>query len=231
VLIPWGPVGGSGSGGASWRSAWGGEQRGRSRQDESIERRPEEQGTQDAHKTQLRGYGFSLQWPLNEAPSLLRGCALGFGAGRSPARAPRSGAGAGGGRGGDIPAIAAFAPVLGGRGSLGLPGGPNGPKPILCAQLGAARSRQDESKEVHEAGSKRPSSGCNGVHVVWWIGLIFRLLFVAWSLVKRASAQLKASAADRPRKFGPGPPTWAHLGPRAVPLCNYTGTVISPLPR
>jgi hypothetical protein len=46
----------------------------------------------------------------------------------------------------------------------------------LCAQLGAARFRQDESKEVHEVGSKRPSLGCNGVHVIWWIGLIFRLL-------------------------------------------------------
>ena len=46
----------------------------------------------------------------------------------------------------------------------------------LCAQLGAARSRQDESKEVGELGSKRTSSGCNGVHHVWWSGLIFRLL-------------------------------------------------------
>ena len=46
----------------------------------------------------------------------------------------------------------------------------------LCAQLGAARSRQDESIEVVEVGSKRPSSGGNGGHVVWWIGLIFRLL-------------------------------------------------------
>jgi hypothetical protein len=32
----------------------------------------------------------------------------------------------------------------------------------LCAQLGAARSRQDESKGVYEVGSKRPSSGGNG---------------------------------------------------------------------
>jgi hypothetical protein len=46
----------------------------------------------------------------------------------------------------------------------------------LCAQLGAARSRQDESKEAGELGSKRTSSGCNGVHHVWWGGLIFRLL-------------------------------------------------------
>jgi hypothetical protein len=38
------------------------------------------------------------------------------------------------------------------------------------------RSRQDESIEVGEVGSKRPSSGCNGMHVVWWIGLIFSVV-------------------------------------------------------
>jgi hypothetical protein len=42
--------------------------------------------------------------------------------------------------------------------------------------LRGTRSRQDESIEVGEVGSKRPSLGCNGVHVVRWIGLIFRLL-------------------------------------------------------
>jgi hypothetical protein len=65
------------------------------------------------------------------------------------------------------------------RGPLGLPGAPNGPKPTpmcLCGQLGPTRSRQDESKEVGEVGSKRTSSGCNGVHHVWWDGLISRLL-------------------------------------------------------
>jgi hypothetical protein len=50
-----------------------------------------------------------------------------------------------------------------------------GQKLPLCGQLGAARSRQDESKEVGELGSKRTSSGCNGVHHVRWGGLIFRL--------------------------------------------------------
>jgi hypothetical protein len=39
-----------------------------SRQDEPIERRPEEQGIQDAHKKQLRRYGYSLQWPLKPPP-------------------------------------------------------------------------------------------------------------------------------------------------------------------
>jgi hypothetical protein len=40
-----------------------------------------------------------------------------------------------------------------------------GQKMVRFAQLGAARSHQDESMEVGEVGSKRPSSGCNGVHV------------------------------------------------------------------
>jgi hypothetical protein len=57
-----------------------------------------------------------------------------------------------------------------------------GQKLPLCGQLGAARSRQDESKEVGEAGSKRTSSGGNGGHHVWWSGLIFRLLFSGPSL-------------------------------------------------
>ena len=54
-----------------------------------------------------------------------------------------------------------------------------GQKMVRFAQLGAARSRQDESMEVGEVGSKRPSLGGNGGHVVRWIGLIFRLLFSA----------------------------------------------------
>jgi hypothetical protein len=59
-----------------------------------------------------------------------------------------------------------------------------GQNPPLCGQLGAARSHQDESKEVGGVGSKRTSSGCNGVHVVRWIGLIFRLLFVwTWRML------------------------------------------------
>jgi hypothetical protein len=51
-----------------------------------------------------------------------------------------------------------------------------GQKMVRFAALSGTRSRQDESVEVGEVGSKRPSSGCNGVHVVRWIGLIFRLL-------------------------------------------------------
>jgi hypothetical protein len=53
-----------------------------------------------------------------------------------------------------------------------------GQKMVRFAQLGAARSRQDESIEVGEVGSKRPSSGCNnGVHFAWWGGLICALSF------------------------------------------------------
>jgi hypothetical protein len=51
-----------------------------------------------------------------------------------------------------------------------------GQKMVRFGQLGAATSRQDESMEVGEVGSKRPSLGGTGGHVVWWIGLIFRLL-------------------------------------------------------
>jgi hypothetical protein len=47
-----------------------------------------------------------------------------------------------------------------------------------CGQLGPARSRQDESKEVGEAGSKRTSSRGKEGHRIWWSRLIFRLLFL-----------------------------------------------------
>ena len=52
-----------------------------------------------------------------------------------------------------------------------------GQKMVCFGELRGTRSRQDESKEVHEVGSKRPSLGCNGVHFVWWIGLICALLW------------------------------------------------------
>jgi hypothetical protein len=52
-----------------------------------------------------------------------------------------------------------------GEGLWGYQEGQMGQKLVRFAQLGAARSRQDESIEVHEVGSKRPSLGCNGVHV------------------------------------------------------------------
>ena len=51
-----------------------------------------------------------------------------------------------------------------------------GPKTVLVGQLGPARSRQDESIEVGEVGSKRPSSGGNGGHVVSLYPLTWRSL-------------------------------------------------------
>jgi hypothetical protein len=47
---------------------------------------------------------------------------------------------------------------------------------LPCAQLGAARSRQDESKEAHGAGPKRLHLGCAGVHAAWCTGPVSRLL-------------------------------------------------------
>ena len=66
----------------------------------------------------------------------------------------------------------------------------------LCAQLGAARSRQDESKEVGELGSKRTSSGCNGVHHVWWSGLIFRLLAGAAQPPRRGGSTMDVNCSE-----------------------------------
>jgi hypothetical protein len=51
-----------------------------------------------------------------------------------------------------------------------------GRKMVRFAALSGTRSRQDESIEVGEVGSKRPSLGCNGVYVVRCSGLIFWLL-------------------------------------------------------
>jgi hypothetical protein len=54
--------------------------------------------------------------------------------------------------------------------------GQMGQKMGCFGQLRPTRSRQDESIEVGEVGSKRPPLGCNGVHIVWCSGLIFWLL-------------------------------------------------------
>ena len=51
-----------------------------------------------------------------------------------------------------------------------------GQKMVRFAQLGAARSRQDKSIEVGEVGSKRPSSGGNGGHVLSLYPLTWRSL-------------------------------------------------------
>jgi hypothetical protein len=83
----------------------------------------------------MRGCGYPVLWPLNLPP--YEGMRLNSSqglwvAGRSPAQVPRSGAGGGA----PPPAPALFAQLLGGRGPLGLPGGPNRPKNgLLCGTL------------------------------------------------------------------------------------------------
>jgi hypothetical protein len=54
-----------------------------------------------------------------------------------------------------------------------------GQKLVRFGSLRLTRSRQDESIEVGEVGSKRPSSGGNGGHFAWCGGLICALLGLA----------------------------------------------------
>ena len=54
--------------------------------------------------------------------------------------------------------------------------GQMGQKMVRFGGLRGTRSRQDASKEVHEVGWKRPSSGCNGDHVLSLYPLIWRSL-------------------------------------------------------
>ena len=63
--------------------------------------------------------------------------------------------------------------------------GQMGRKMVRFAALSGTRSRQDESIEVGEVGSKRPSLGCNGVHVVRCSGLIFWLLMLMIAMSER----------------------------------------------
>jgi hypothetical protein len=63
-----------------------------------------------------------------------------------------------------------------GEGLLAYQEGQMGQKLVRFGQLGPTRSRQDESKEVHEAGRIRPSSGGNGGHVLSLYPLIWRSL-------------------------------------------------------
>jgi hypothetical protein len=58
--------------------------------------------------------------------------------------------------------------------------GQMGQKMVCFGELRGTRSRQGASKEVHEVGSKRPSSGSNSGHVRWWIGLICALLVICY---------------------------------------------------
>ena len=65
-----------------------------------------------------------------------------------------------------------------------------GQKMVRFGGLRGTRSRQDASIEVHEVGWKRPSSGGNGGHVRWWIGLICALVVGHRGLVRDRIVQL-----------------------------------------
>ena len=93
-----------------------------------------------------------------------------------------------------------------GEGLWGYQEGQMGQNLALCAQLGAARSRQDESIEVGEVGSKRPSLGGTGGHVVWCSGLIFWLLAIT-----RVPLSL-------------------YLGPRLVNVASCARSIFCPVP-
>ena len=72
-----------------------------------------------------------------------------------------------------------------------------GQKLVCFGQLGPTRSRQDESKEVHEVGSKRPSSGGNGGHVLSLYPLIWRSLA---SLPNPVKQQITAECLQTKRR-------------------------------
>jgi hypothetical protein len=103
----------------------------RSRQDDLIERRPEEQGTQDPEKAnegmQISGATWPLDLPPYEGVRLSSSQGLWAGPGWTQ---PSPGA----------------AQLLGGGGPLGLPGGPNGPKngSLWGTQGGEISSRRVE---------------------------------------------------------------------------------------
>jgi hypothetical protein len=60
---------------------------------------------------------------------------------------------------------------------------------MVC--FGQLRPKKDEPKEVHEVGSKRPSSGCDGVHVISLYPLIWRSLTAA-----KEADRVKAAARE-----------------------------------
>jgi hypothetical protein len=72
-----------------------------------------------------------------------------------------------------------------------------GQKMVCFAELCGTRSRQDEPKEVHEAGRIRPSSGSNGGHVLSLYPLIWR------SLIRRLLVPATCDATHRIDVIGP----------------------------
>ena len=135
-------------------------------------------------------------------------------AGRSPARAPRSGAGGGAG-GGTPPPQRFLRSCWAGEGLWAYQEGQMGQKLVCFGGLRGTRSRQDESKEVHEAGRIRPSSGSNGGHVLSLYPLIWR------SLLGVLFASLACCASLR-RLFSP----WVQLPPPHVDQRNLRLSIL-----
>jgi hypothetical protein len=99
------------------------------------------------------------------------------GFGRGVAQPGRRAAARGGAQGGGTPPPQRILrSYWAGEGLWACQKGQIGQKMVRFGQLGAARSRQGASIEVHEAGRIRPSSGGNGGHVVSLYPLVWRSL-------------------------------------------------------
>jgi hypothetical protein len=145
-----------------------------------------------------------------------------FSAGRSPAG--RRAAAQGGAQGGGRPRPSEFCAV-GGRERAS---GPTrrakwAKKWFALRSLGAARSRQDESIEAGEVGSKRPSSGCIGVHVLSLYPLTWRSLFSA-KAIRGLMARRRRRAVDTGPPHGP-PGSVAGCYPPYDELARYSGDI------
>ena len=79
---------------------------------------------------------------------------------------------------------------------LGVRGGGQAEKWPFVLHFVTPRSRQDASIECRVGGSKRPSSGCNGVHVVCLKPLFRRSLLVALGLRERGFEEAVSGDLD-----------------------------------
>jgi hypothetical protein len=135
---------------------------------------------QDArnHDTELFPFFLSavrlgLRYPLSSA----EGGAFRLGVAQPWGGGGRGGGGGGGGGGAPPPPPQRILrSCWAGEGLWAYQEGQMGQKMVRFAQLGAARSRRDKSIEVGEVGSKRPSSGGNGGHVLSLYPLTWRSL-------------------------------------------------------